>query len=45
MISGLDREIVYAHDWAVSVVLVLDGSSSVVQEHDPPFDVIWVCPL
>ena len=26
LISGLDREIVYAHGWAVSVVLVLDGS-------------------
>ena len=26
LISGLDREIVYARDWAVSVVLVLDGS-------------------
>ena len=26
VISGLDRERVYARDWAVSVVLVLDGS-------------------
>jgi hypothetical protein len=27
MISGLDREIVYARDWAVIVFLVLDGFS------------------
>jgi hypothetical protein len=27
MISGLDREKVYAHDWAKSVVPVLDGFS------------------
>ena len=40
MISGLDRDIVYAHDWAMSVVLVLDGFSLGDQEHDPPFDVI-----
>ena len=26
LINGLDREIVYARDWAMSVVLVLDGS-------------------
>ena len=26
LISGLDREIVYARDWAMSVVLVLGGS-------------------
>jgi len=26
MISGLDREIVYARDWAMNVVPVLDGS-------------------
>jgi hypothetical protein len=32
LISGLDREIVYAHDWAMSVVPVLDGSSSVPLE-------------
>jgi hypothetical protein len=27
MISGLDREKVYAHDWAMSVVPALDGFS------------------
>ena len=31
MISGLDREIVYARDWAVIVFLVLDGSFWVAQ--------------
>jgi hypothetical protein len=40
MISGLDREIVYAHGWAVSVVLVLDGSFWVGRERAPPLDVI-----
>jgi hypothetical protein len=40
MISGLDREIVYVHGWAVSVVPVLDGSFWVGREHDPPLDVI-----
>ena len=44
MISGLDREIVYAHGWAVSVVLVLDGSFWVGRGRDPPFDVILVFP-
>ena len=40
LISGLDRERVYARDWAVSVVLVLDGFSSVGRERAPPLDVI-----
>ena len=40
MISGLDREIVYAHGWAMSVALALDGSSSVGRERAPPLDVI-----
>ena len=43
--SGLDREMVYARDWAVNVVLVLDGFSLVGRERDPPFDVTLVCPL
>ena len=45
MISGLDREIVYAHGWAMSVVPVLDGFFSVGRGRDPPFDVILVFPL
>jgi hypothetical protein len=44
MISGLDREIVYAHGWAMSVVPVLDGSFWVDLGRDPPFDVILVFP-
>ena len=40
LISGLDREIVYAHGWAMSVVPVLDGFSSVGRERAPPLDVI-----
>jgi hypothetical protein len=40
MISGLDREIVYAHGWAMSVVPVLDGSFWGDLGRDPPFDVI-----
>jgi hypothetical protein len=44
LINGLDREKVYAHGWAKSVVLVLDGFSLVDLEYDPPFDVIWVFP-
>jgi hypothetical protein len=39
-ISGLDREIVYARDWAMIVVPVLDGSFWVDLGRDPPFDVI-----
>ena len=45
MISGLDRDIVYAHGWAVSVVLVLVGFSLGDQGHDPPFDGTLVFPL
>ena len=45
MISGLDREIVYAHGWAVSVALDLDGSFWVDLGRDPPLDVILVFPL
>jgi hypothetical protein len=45
LISGLDREIVYAHDWAKNVDLDLDGFSLVDQEYDPPFDVTLVYPL
>ena len=40
MISGLDREKVYARDWAMSVVPVLDGFSLVGRERAPPLDVI-----
>ena len=40
MISGLDREIVYARDWAVSVFLVLDGFSLGDRERAPPLLVI-----
>ena len=40
MISGLDREIVYARDWAMSVVPVLDGFSSVFLGRGAPFGVI-----
>ena len=44
MISGLDREIVYAHGWAVSVVPVPDGSFWVDLGRAPPLDVILVWP-
>jgi hypothetical protein len=40
LINGLDREIVYARDWAVSVVPVLDGFSLVDRERAPPSLVI-----
>jgi hypothetical protein len=40
IISGLDREIVYARDWAMSVFLVLDGFSSVPLGREAPFEVI-----
>jgi hypothetical protein len=40
LISGLDREKVYAHGWAMSVVPVLDGFSLVGRERAPPLDVI-----
>jgi hypothetical protein len=40
VISGLDREIVCARDWAMSVVLVLDGFSLVDRERAPPLLVI-----
>jgi hypothetical protein len=40
LFSGLDREIVCARDWAMSVVPVLDGSSLVGRERAPPLDVI-----
>jgi hypothetical protein len=44
MISGLDREIVYARDWAMSVFLVLDGFSLVPLERGSPLSLIWVFP-
>ena len=40
LFSGLDREIVYARDWAMSVVPVLDGFSLVGRERGAPFGVI-----
>jgi hypothetical protein len=40
LISGLDREIVYARDWAMSVVPVLDGFSLVPLGRGAPFGVI-----
>ena len=45
LISGLDREKVYAHGWAMSAVPVLDGFSLVGRERAPPLDVTLVCPL
>jgi len=40
MISGLDREIVYARDWAVIVFLDPGGFSSVPLGRGAPFGVI-----
>jgi len=40
IISGLDREIVYARDWAVIVFLDPDGFSLVPLECGAPFGVI-----
>jgi hypothetical protein len=40
MISGLDREIVYARDWAMNVVPDPDGFSLVDWEYAPPLLVI-----
>jgi hypothetical protein len=39
LISGLDREIVYARDWVMIVFLVPDGSSSVPLEREAPW--LW----